>query len=129
VCTNLTKQCTVSCVENHIYYDGDITKTYSCNDDNIWSPFVPKTGCLGKFHYHMFYKHVGIYQRGVIRRRKSKKYREYNTMSKKKDKNKNYDLQNTTPKTKNGATPNSLKSGGEIRWKLFNRQIYKTIYY
>ena len=50
-------------------------------------------------------------------------------MSKKKDKNKNYDLQNTTQKTKNGATPTPLKSGGEIRWKLFNRQIYKTIYY
>jgi len=48
--------------------------------------------------------------KGVIRGRKSRNNWQYNDKKKKKSPN-NY-LQNTTQKTKDGATPTPLKTGG-----------------
>jgi hypothetical protein len=46
-CKNTMRTCSVTCNPGKIFYDGNYTKTYSCNEDNIWSPSVPKGGCKG----------------------------------------------------------------------------------
>jgi hypothetical protein len=46
-CKNTMRTCSVTCKPGKIFYDGDDTKTYSCNEDNVWSPSVPKGGCKG----------------------------------------------------------------------------------
>ena len=48
-CKNTTRTCSVTCKPGKIFYDGNYTKTYSCNEDNIWSPSVPHDGCKGMF--------------------------------------------------------------------------------
>jgi len=58
----------------------------------------------------MFYLEEFEDTKGVIRIRKSKKYKQYNSQ-KKKDKRINNDLQNITRKTKNWVTRTPLKPG------------------
>ena len=73
---------------------------------------VTDTVKTGKIHMYSQEEFEDI--KGVIRIRKSKKYRQHNGR-KKKDKRTNNDLQNITHKTKDRVTRSPLKTGGELR--------------
>jgi hypothetical protein len=66
--------------------------------------------------------------KGVFRIRKLKD-RQHNGQ-KKKDKRTNYDLQNITQKTKDGATGTPVKTGSELRclFKFDNTRLYRILY-